>query len=282
MTTATSFRKYDSWELRTLREAAEYNRANPDPAHQGAIDWVEARLAEAEGQDRVATATPVADEEPFQGDPGSRTGFTNYGGQAATGASEAQERFIRSLCAERGLDADAILAAIKDRRAASKKIDELKAIKPQATVRPATERQMQFLQDLLAERVHEFDADQVATWNFTQASEAISRLLAAPKVKTGAHGIRHGRYAFAPADGSPAQFYRVGQNGRIYIQAGPAEHPYRGKLNAALEAIKADPQAHAALYGQLIGSCGRCGLPLTDKTSRSLGLGPICANKTDW
>jgi len=278
----TTAAKYDDWDLRIAREAVEYNRANPDPEHQGAIDWAEARLATIEAyfaEGKGGVAQPVADEEPFQGGRGS--GHTNYGAQQATGASEAQERFIRSLCAERGLDADEVLASIKDRRAASKKIDELKAMPRQEQKRPATEGQLRFLQDLLTERVHEYTADQVAQWGFAEASAAIEQLLAAPRVKTPAHGIRHGRYAYQP-EGAQAQFYRVSQSGRIYIQAGPAEHPYRGQLNEALEAIKADPKAAAALYGQLIGQCGRCSLPLTDETSRSIGLGPICASKSDW
>jgi hypothetical protein len=213
--------------------------------------------------------------------PGS--GHTNYNAPAATGASEAQEKFIRSLCAERGVDADALLATIKDRRQASQAIDRLKAQKPQPQARPATEKQIAFLQDLLAEREHSFDESDPALATFAGASTAITFLLSAPKIPgaKAAHGIRHGRYAYQP-EGAQAQFYRVAQNGRIYVQAGPAEHPYNGKLNEALEAIKADPQAGAALYGQLIGNCGRCGLALTDETSRSIGLGPVCASKSDW
>lgn len=272
--------KYDDWDLRIAREAVEYNRANPDPEHAGAEQWAEERLAMIEAyfaEGKGGTATPVADEAPRSMPRGN--GSSNYGGQV-DGPTPAQERFIRSLCEERGLDADEVLASIKDKRAASKKIDELKAIKPQAVVRPATERQLAFLQDLLSEREHSFDGD-LSDLHFGKASNMIEQLLQAPRTGKSAHGIRHGRYAFQPAEGQ-AQFYRVGQNGRIYVQAGPAEHPYNGKLNEALEAIKADPQAHAALYGQLIGACGRCGLPLTDETSRAAGLGPICSSKTDW
>lgn len=274
---------YDSWDLATLRDAAEFNRANPDPEHAGAEQWVEEKLAAAEAQLVRKVAVPVADEAP--GSLPRGTGASNYGGQATTGASEAQERFIRSLCEERGLDADAVLASVKDRRAASKKIDELKAMPRQEQVRPATERQAEYLQDLLAERVHSFDlgdprvAAEFAT--FKGASLAIELLQQAPRLKAPVHGIRPGRYAYQ-LDGANDQFYRVAQDGRIYVQAGPAEHPYRAKLNEALLAIKADPKTHAALYGQLIGRCGRCSLPLTDDTSRSIGLGPICASKSDW
>ena len=268
---------YDTWDLITLREAAEYNRANPDPQFAEVQKWVEEQLSKAEHQRLHVTATPVADEEEATRRPG--TGASSYSAPA-TGATPAQERYIRSLCEERGIDADARLATIKSSRDASKAIDELKAIWAPKPVRLATERQLQFLQDLLAERVHDYGTDGTGL-SFDAASAMITALLDAPKAKIGAHGIRHGRYAFQPAEG-PAQFYRVAQGGRIYVIAGPSEHPYNGKLNEALEAIKADTKTHAALYGQLIGQCGRCGLPLTDEVSRAQGLGPICIGKSDW
>lgn len=272
--------KYDDWDLRIAREAVEYNRANPDPEHAGAEQWAEERLAMIEAyfsEGKGGTATPVADEA--EGTLPRGNGSTNYGRQATTGATPKQESFIRSLCDERGVDADALLATIKTSRQASEAIDRLKAQPRQQQVRPATERQMEFLQDLLAEREHKFT--DVANLNFDAASAMITALLEAPRVSKAPHGIRQGRYAFQP-EGAPAQFYRVSQRGYIYVQAGPAEHPYRGQLNEALQAIKADPKAAAELYGQLIGACGRCGLPLTDETSRSLGLGPVCASKSDW
>jgi hypothetical protein len=34
-----------------------------------------------------------------------------------------------------------------------------------------------------------------------------------------------------------------------------------------------------ALFGQELGRCGVCGLPLTDDESRRLGIGPVCRNK---
>jgi hypothetical protein len=46
-----------------------------------------------------------------------------------------------------------------------------------------------------------------------------------------------------------------------------------------LSRIAADPRAAMQRYGQEIGACGRCGLPLTNDTSRALGLGPECAAK---
>jgi hypothetical protein len=44
----------------------------------------------------------------------------------------------------------------------------------------------------------------------------------------------------------------------------------------ALQKIAADPKAAAVLFGQETGTCGRCGSPLTNATSRAYGLGPDC------
>jgi len=280
MTTATRTVRYDDWDLRILREAKAYRDEIGEPMADQ-----DAKLAEAERQfaeRTLGTATPVADEEPYRGQGGS--GHSNYS-KPVDGPTPAQERFIRSLCAERGLDADEVLKGLTKSKA-SRKIDELKAMPRQAQApaapRPATERQSEFLQDLLASRENSYDPADPTLATFEGASAAITALLEAPRVrKVADHGIRHGRYAFQPSEG-PAQFYRVAQNGRITVIAGPAEYPYNGQLNEALLAIKADTKAAAALYGQLIGSCGRCGLTLTDETSRSIGLGPICAGKSDW
>jgi hypothetical protein len=262
---------YDSWDLHTLREAAAYRTENPDPQWADADAYMDSLLAEAEAQRLHTTATPVADEEPATRRPGS----TSY---RADPASPKQLSFIASLVSERRLDPAAWVPA--DKRAASAMIEKLLAMKTAPAVRMASEKQRELIANLLTERAYGAEVD-VATLSMTQASELIDALFAAPRAKVAAHGIRTGRYAFQP-EGAPAQFYRVGRNGRITVQAGPSEHPYNGQLNEALLAIKEDPKAAAELYGRLLGHCGRCGLELTDETSRALGLGPICANKEEW
>jgi len=155
----------------------------------------------------------------------------------------------------------------------------------QVTRKP-TERQLEVLTDLWGQRVHELGEDVPDDMTFDDASGFIDHLLNyCPRKPRGeaqaAHGIRAGHYAWADAEGT-VHFYEVARNGRIYVQAGPARHPYNGKLNEALEAIKADPKSAAALYGTKIGRCGRCHLELTDEDSRARGLGPKCASKSDW
>jgi hypothetical protein len=46
-----------------------------------------------------------------------------------------------------------------------------------------------------------------------------------------------------------------------------------------IEATNADPKAALESYGRITSSCGCCGLPLTNKVSIALGIGPICLDK---
>jgi hypothetical protein len=57
----------------------------------------------------------------------------------------------------------------------------------------------------------------------------------------------------------------------------PREDAIRNRdiRNAILTAITEDSQA-LARYGQELGICGKCGLPLTDENSRAIGIGPVC------
>lgn len=282
----------DSWSLRVMREAKAYRDANPGQtdAERAEDAFLDAYLQLCEDAAAEAGVTPAAREQATaeaqeaaaRRQPGRpSTGASNYT-QQATGGSPAQLAYIAKLAAALGRELD----TPRDRAHASRIIDAAKrelATRPAAdrAPRPATEGQRSYLADLLATRAHdhgELDLDAVT---FAQASAMIDTLSRAPRATAPEHGIREGRYAYQPVDG-PASFYRVSRTGRIYIQAGPAEHPYRGRLNAALEWIKANPRDAAALYGQLLEHCGRCGRELTDEDSRARGLGPDCARKTDW
>ena len=57
----------------------------------------------------------------------------------------------------------------------------------------------------------------------------------------------------------------------------PREDAIRNRdiRNSVLKAISEDSQA-LARYGQELGICGNCGLPLTDEMSRQIGIGPVC------
>ena len=57
----------------------------------------------------------------------------------------------------------------------------------------------------------------------------------------------------------------------------PREDAIRNRdiRNSILKAISEDSEA-LARYGQELGICGNCGLPLTDEESRAIGIGPVC------
>jgi len=105
------------------------------------------------------------------------------------------------------------------------------------------------------------------------------------------------RHAVINAEGS-LTFIRIDKivdpksnwNGWVFVKriAGPEEMrigsqkpngEYKGQWQDLLKQINDDPIATISRYGKEIGSCGICGLRLTDKTSRELGIGPICRGK---
>jgi hypothetical protein len=79
-------------------------------------------------------------------------------------------------------------------------------------------------------------------------------------------------------------------NGRIAGSIDPATAEYRQTRRyladyaliqclAALLAVEADPLAAARENGVKTGRCSCCGRPLTDPTSISYGIGPICRER---
>lgn len=170
---------------------------------------------------------------------------------------------------------------------AKKAVAALRASGAASAARPerkATERQVEFLADLLNERAHAYGEDlDPAELTAARASALITELRDAPRAKVAAHGIREGRYAYTTDGGATADHYRITRGGKIMTWTASGEYPYTGKgLNEALTWIKENPREAAALFGQLTESCGRCGRELSDDDSRARGLGPICAGKSDW
>lgn len=133
------------------------------------------------------------------------------------------------------------------------------------------------------------------------ASTTIEWLLSKPKAAARAEGVdgdrlggrnvvalpevEPGYYALRPADG-PIKFYRVDTpnegrwSGWTFLSALASDERWpikaRDEKRRILGEIAADPIAAQRLYGQEIGSCGRCGRTLTDETSRAFGIGPDC------
>lgn len=100
-----------------------------------------------------------------------------------------------------------------------------------------------------------------------------------PEIQSGRYAIEYGgKMRFfqisSPTEGRWAGFLFVNE------QAGSEMYPVkdRRRRREILNLIANDPDA-LARYGQTLGYCGRCNRELTDETSRSLGLGPVCRSK---
>lgn len=313
MSTPTAFRPYSPTEFQAVvdalvaaatveqlragyRAAVAELKARPSQENDQAVRvFLEAGKAKAAASDDAVAEAGEIDVPELTDRHRSFLAITKEQGSVHPSelASEAQVRFVRRLLAEREDDGADIEAAIAvgtyTKRDASDDITRLKSTKP-TVARPATERQVEYLTALLTERVHPFDADALVAEaaegkiSFDDASAKITELKGMPRNKkaTNDYGIRVGHYAVSRGEGIEAGFYRVSPNGRTFVLAGPNEHPYNGTTNEEINWIKENPREAAALYGQLIGRCGRCHLRLTDDTSRELGIGPICRSKSDW
>lgn len=120
----------------------------------------------------------------------------------------------------------------------------------------------------------------------TEASPVVTTTVEALPVKTDKNGKPMAlRYA-VDIEGT-TKFYRIkpGYKPGFYfidVQASDEFHSVRNRASkdaivAAILAAGADECM--ARYGQLIGSCGRCGRTLTDADSRAIGIGPDCLGK---
>lgn len=103
------------------------------------------------------------------------------------------------------------------------------------------------------------------------------------------HTAPKGYYAIVWPGNGKTYFFRVtigrkgsAWEGRRFItkQAGDEQHRMSADGQAAAWAlILADTTAAMRLYGERIGSCGKCHRTLTDETSRAYGIGPECRKK---
>jgi hypothetical protein len=91
--------------------------------------------------------------------------------------------------------------------------------------------------------------------------------------------VANGRYAVKKDDGT-LMFYSVKKGTRttfLDVWASDARYPIKAKSEKIriFNLIKSDPDA-GPRFGREIGKCYVCGRTLTDETSRSLGIGPVC------
>lgn len=161
-------------------------------------------------------------------------------------------------------------------------------------VKLATEKQLLFINKLLAERVGnpkiiEMDLD-LPNLDVPTASDTIRKLLAIAPSKR-AISIPEGDYAIRGIDGV-IRFYTVffGKKGTTWENillvnqhVSDERIPVKGDTRkSVISSIAADVQAASLLYGQESGHCGRCGKELTNEISRSVGIGPWCQKVMGW
>lgn len=169
--------------------------------------------------------------------------------------------------------------------------------------RPMTEPMKKYLDILVAERDTTLFAARVALFRegslgFDGARTLIDQLKKAPKVgqhsnveRTPLPEVPEGRYAVVDPTDGVLKFYRVDRPtegrwaGRTFVKVQASDELHRvsyTRTSAVLAEIAKDPRAASLRYGQELGKCGVCGRTLTDESSRSAGIGPICASKQGW
>lgn len=181
------------------------------------------------------------------------------------------------------------------------------------TLVPASEKQENFIRDLLATReLDQAYADELldrlesSTLDKTYASQAIDTMLKAPKqpgtspfqallgtIPKSRYAVTTEELEFTSADdkfNGTIVFLEVREyKGTLYMRQlhGSLGSFVRSKLSknsieAIVKTIARDPYAYARLFGEHFTCCGSCGATLTDDRSRELMLGPECRKKFEY
>lgn len=119
---------------------------------------------------------------------------------------------------------------------------------------------------------------------YTRGMDSLAARRQQPRVQL--PDVPKGRYAVDAANGETT-FYRIGrsQDGRtfIHLQHGgqESEVPFTSAGYATIlqSILDAGLYESAVRYGREIGQCGVCGIRLTNRLSRELGIGPICGGR---
>lgn len=178
---------------------------------------------------------------------------------------------------------------------------EAQKAQAKAAVAGATDKQVAFLETLLAERNHGWDAAKVLEGlraSKKAASEAIGTLLGMPKLAgASAEGkaqpaeledgiyLKDGTYfkVYHAVHGSGSQVTKALVIVDNEDGTHSAEWDYRGRkpLHSLTAEHMLDQEA-AAAFGKLYGFCVRCGRTLTREESLHVGYGKVCAGHQGW
>lgn len=185
---------------------------------------------------------------------------------------------------------------------------EARNFRPSDPANDATDKQIAYIDSLIRERDTRSLSDEqrafCESWltegpvrpSRKKASAIIETLLDLPKYQDGgklehmdqrlAVGVPAGRYAVENDEGE-LRFYKVwvskaGNRLNVYVEHGPDESDlkYQNTVMSILNKIKAAGVRQCAIrYGMEIGACSNCGLRLTNRISRELGIGPVCGGR---
>lgn len=167
---------------------------------------------------------------------------------SGTPPSEKQLAFLRTLCDERGLDFDSIADGL-DRRSASAKIDEVKAMD-----RPGREGEGEarsILDRLVIPAGRYAIASSDGGWEFYQVDRPDE-------------GKWAGYVFLSRLHGAPGDWSRVAVRDLV-------------QKSVVFTAIDEDTMAAAVAFGRESGECSQCGSPLSNQKSIDAGIGPVCA-----
>src|SRR5262245_19946812 len=154
----------------------------------------------------------------------------------------------------------------------------LRALRDGKDLSPLTDEQIKWLMNA------DFDTfpSTLDKFRMSEVIEKLKDLDWAEKHRPGSKDLPDvptGRYA-VPKDDGTLMFYSV-KTGKytifVDVWASDTRYPVKNHTERAriLKAIKADPDS-GPRFGREIGRCYVCGRTLTDETSRSLGIGPVC------
>lgn len=173
-----------------------------------------------------------------------------------------------------------------------------------------SDKQVSYALALLREREWrvELDEPDLRRMDRRQVSKLITALRDAPLItidRDSALDVPAGRYAIQDSIGADTDADGTGDTILFYQVDRPEEGRWAGytfvnrlygspgdftrtavrnitERNRIMKILASDPEYHLALFGREVGQCGLCGSPLTNETSRQLGIGPVCRNKKGW
>ena len=166
-----------------------------------------------------------------------------------------------------------------------------------ATVYPASPKQVKFIGTLRAERGLDFDPEVVAQFTSTEAGHEIDRLLAMPKA---AQAVAAPGYHFTK-DGDPIKVIKTKDGERVYAKKLEAyldansnkrgRWVYAPGVAATVAGLTPMTAEEAGAKGIALGFCLICGKTLQDpdrvngkgkpgeKGYKPAGIGPVCVKK---